>query len=325
MTIKITFVDMWFKNIHNNRFINKFSNEFKFDIKIDDKNPDYVIYSIFGKKHEKYKEAKKVFICWEPINIYHDKRIKKCDYSVTYYLNLKNKKHFYFPPVMEKAGFHTDFIDLVNTPPIIKKKKFCCFVVSTDKATPDRKNFFKKLCEYKKVDSFGKVLKNCDVKIPGRSAQHKWGTEYFNIIGEYKFMITFENILENGVSTEKIYNAFMANTVPIFWGNKSIYQIFNKGSFINAHDFETMDKLIEYVKEVDNDEGLYNQILNNKKFIYDDPNYYKKIYENIWKTIFDIKPDINREAYIDIWKNIFEIEPNIYKNNYKYLEKYISN
>ena len=143
--------------------------------------------------------------------------------------------------------------------------------------------------------------------------------EYFNIIGEYKFMITFEN----GLVTEKIYNAFMSNTVPIFWGNRSIYQIFNEGSFINAHDFKTIDQLIEYVKLVDNDDELYNQILNKKKIINDNPSYYIKKYENIWKTIFNIEPDIDREGYIYIWKNIFEIDSNIYKNNYKYLEKYI--
>lgn len=122
--------------------------------------------------------------------------------------------------------------------------------------------------------------------------------------------------------TEQIYNAFRGNTVPIFWGNRNIYKLFNKGSFINAHDFETIDKLIEYVKEVDNDEDLCNQILNNKKFIYDDPNYYKKIYENIWKDIFNIKK--NREEYINIWKNIFEIDPSIYEKSYKYLEKSIN-
>ena len=82
-----------------------------------------------------------------------------------------------------------------------------------------RNKFFKKLCEYKKVDSFGKIFRNCDVIIPGRDDSNKWDEDYLNIIGQYKFMITFENILGQGITSEKFINAFKGNTLPIYWGN----------------------------------------------------------------------------------------------------------
>jgi len=287
--IKIMFTDIWFKDPNNNRFINKFRQDFGFDVEIDSNNPDYILYSIGGDSYKKYTNAKKIFICWEPINIKNDIRLLTCDYSVTYYSDLEdNIKHFYFTPIIEKSGFAENFIESINKPLLINKQKFCCFIISNGSCN-DRNNFFKKLCFYKKVDSFGGVMKNCDVIIPSRN--EGWDREYLNVIGEYKFMITFENNLNNGVITEKIYNAFKANTVPIYWGNKEIYKIFNKGSFINVHDFSNFEGVIEYIKKVDNDDNLYNEILNSVK-LNNDSNFFKEKTKNMWEKIFYPNSDI---------------------------------
>ena len=41
---------------------------------------------------------------------------------------------------------------------------------------------------------------------------------------------------------------------------------FNPETFINAHDFNNDEDLIEYIKEVDNDVDLYNSYLNKPIF-----------------------------------------------------------
>ena len=140
--------------------------------------------------------------------------------------------------------------------------------------------------QYKKVDSFGRGLRNCDVKIPGR--KEGWGRNYLDVIGKYKFMITFENINKNGVATEKIYNAFRANTMPIYFGNKYIYNIFNKGSFINCHDFENFQEVIDYIKKVDSDDELYYTILNKQKLENTNVDFYRQKYEGTWKKVLNI-------------------------------------
>jgi hypothetical protein len=291
-TIKIMFTDMWFKDINNNRFINKFKEDFHFNIDVDAKNPDYVIYSIFGKTYRNYPNAKKIFVCWEPINFGTSQHLKDCDYSLTYYSDLEdNKKHFYFTPLLGKFGWAENFIENINSPLTIPKKKFCCFVVSNVNGTVgarERVKFFKELCKYKKVDSFGGGLRNCDVKIPGRYAGEKWDRTYLDVIGEYKFMITFENVGQNGVVTEKIYNAFKGNTIPIYWGNQDIYKIFNKGSFINCHDFENFQESIDYIKKVDSDDELYYTILNKQKLENTNVDFYRQQYEGIWKKVLNI-------------------------------------
>ena len=285
--ITVMFTDMWFKDIYNNRFINKLKDYFKLNIEIDTEKPDFVIYSICGNSFLKYPNSKKIFICWEPINFKSSIHLNNCDYSLTYYSSLEdNKKHLYFPPIWETFGFVDNFINDINNPIIVPKKKFCCFVVKNTNfgiGATLRISFFKELSKYKKVDSFGESLRNCDIIIPGRN--EGFGRKFFDIVGEYKFMITFENINSPGVVTEKIYNAFISNTIPIYWGNKDINKIFNTESFINCHDFETIPKVIDYIKEVDNDDELYYKILNSRKIQNTEKEFYIKKYKDAWEKI----------------------------------------
>ena len=122
--------------------------------------------------------------------------------------------------------------------------------------------------------------------IPGR--YEGFGRSYFDAVGEYKFMITFENVCSNGVITEKIYNAFKANTIPIYWGNKDICKVFDKDSFINCHDFKDFDSVIECIKKYDEDDSLYESMLNKKKILKTDKKEYYEVYKNIWKTVLGI-------------------------------------
>ena len=50
---------------------------------------------------------------------------------------------------------------------IIKKKKFCCFVVSNSKASK-RIDFFHKLSKYKCVDSGGGILNNVGGRVENK-------------------------------------------------------------------------------------------------------------------------------------------------------------
>lgn len=41
----------------------------------------------------------------------------------------------------------------------------------------------------------------------------------------------------------------LAGTIPIYWGNPDISREFNSASFINCHDFPTLDDAAAYVKK----------------------------------------------------------------------------
>ena len=62
--------------------------------------------------------------------------------------------------------------------------------------------------------------------------------------------------------TEKILDAFASNTIPIYYGDKSVTEDFNPDAFINANDFESLDDLLARVKEIDQNDELYLKMLH---------------------------------------------------------------
>ena len=94
-------------------------------------------------------------------------------------------------------------------------------------------------------------------------------------MGKYKFYFAAENNLCNQYITEKYWrNPFSINAVPIVLGgsNYADAQLAIPGSFINALDFKTPKKLVEYIKKLDSDDTLYNSYFNWKR-------YYKLFHE----------------------------------------------
>jgi len=81
----------------------------------------------------------------------------------------------------------------------------------------------------------------------------------------------------------------LVNSIPIYRGNPRIGEEFNPKSFINWHDYENDNDMIDRIIEVDNDDALYNNMLkepwlhNNKLSQYLDID----IIINQFRRIFD--------------------------------------
>lgn len=157
-----------------------------------------------------------------------------------------------------------------------KRNKFCSYMISMPTKDSPRDDFFKKLCEYKKVDSGGRHLNN----IYGGyiAGKHAW-------LKDYKFNICFENVASVGCLTEKLLDAWAGGCVPIYWGDPSLlkselvlsalseYKI-NLKSFINVQSFSSFDEAIEEIKRIDNDDDAYTAMLKEPAFL-DDVNWYE--------------------------------------------------
>ena len=211
----------------------------------------------------------------EEIN--HPRYIRLPIYIVTDY-NLKNLG---IPPIKKKINFEK-----------IKreKTKFCNFIYSQDIAF--RNDFFKKLSKYKEIDAPGRCMNNMP-SIGGYSSPKKsrssdgWVIEKLKFLKPYKFTIAFENASSPGWVTEKLTNPMLVNSIPIFFGDKSVYRDFNTKSFINYHDFENMEEFIKHIIKVDKDNELYKKYLEqpfyngNKIPKYMNSKYYLKILAKI--------------------------------------------
>nr|WP_257842607.1 glycosyltransferase family 10 [Helicobacter sp. 13S00477-4] len=83
-----------------------------------------------------------------------------------------------------------------------------------------REEFFEALSLYKKVDSAGSYRNNIGRTLPIINGD--FSTSKYEFMKDYKFSIAFENSSANGYSTEKIIQAFGAQTIPIYWGDQKV-------------------------------------------------------------------------------------------------------
>jgi len=116
---------------------------------------------------------------------------------------------------------------------LASKRKFCNFLYSHK--VPYREAFFTQLSKYKKVDAPGKSMNN----MPGIDSLYKgdmWEIKR-QFLAPYKFTIAFENDIFPGYQTEKLYDAMLAGSIPIYCGDPFVGDIFNTKSFINAAEY----------------------------------------------------------------------------------------
>jgi len=283
--IKIKFVDFWKHWDVNRNFIINILKE-KYDVEITD-DPDYIFFSNFNElfDHMNYNDCVKIFYTQE--NICPD--FNYCDYAIGYeYINF-NDRYCRFPIgfIKERYGIAWKKMEEkhINVVEKLCNRKFCSFVVSNRDAQSIRNDFFKKLCNYKKVESGGRYLNN--IGIPNGV------DDKIKFESEHKFSICFENTSQPGYVTEKIIEAYAAQTVPIYWGDPTITKIFNKKSFINVNDFGTIEEAIEYIKKIDKDKKLYLKMLKTPALKNND--IYNEKQEELKKFLLNIfDQDLNK-------------------------------
>lgn len=66
---------------------------------------------------------------------------------------------------------------------------------------------------------------------------------------KYAAALAFENLPKKSYITEKIYEAFIVNSVPIYWGADDIYQEFNQNCFIHF-DSSNQESMNQSVTEI---------------------------------------------------------------------------
>jgi len=229
----------------------------KYSVNINSENPDYLFYNIFGCIHlnPKYNNSIKIAYYTENqipdfntadycignshIN-YMDRYFKFPIYFINRYFEFKNEE-------IEKIRYRT-----LNAP---IRKKFCAAIITNGNWVTDgfRINFINELNKYKIVDMGGKFNNNVG------PINNK--TEF---LSSYKFSIAMENTEGDGYASEKIFDAFLSGTIPIYYGDYMIDEYFNPEAFILIRGEKDIQKKIEYIKEIDNNDKLYKKILRKK-------------------------------------------------------------
>jgi hypothetical protein len=193
-----------------------------------------------------------------------DKTKYKYDISIDTYYNANARYVVHIPfaytSVFDRRG-KVEFN--LNLP----KTKFCAYMYSV--SHPHRINYFKLLSRYKKVDALGKCCNNVNIKSTRtvRNEKETYNDIAVRYYSTYKFVLALENKNGLGYTTEKLINPLIAGSVPIYWGDSLIFNTINKKRVIYVNDFESDEKLLEYIKFVDKNDSVYKSIVKEKVFV----------------------------------------------------------
>ena len=260
-TIRVKYVDFWDSDAKP--FYKELSQFY--NVELSDE-PDYVFFGVhdghggYGESHLTYNNCIKILYtleCFAP-------DFNLCDYAMGYdYISLGDR-YLRWPSWYMCEILHVNLRKMAllmqkkheNIEGILSRKTdFCSFIVSNGAADPIRQAAFEALSSYKRVNSGGRFLNNIGLP-PGVGVADK-----LEFQKKHKFSLAFENCAFPGYTSEKLIDAFAAQTVPIYWGDPTIKETFNPKAFIDASDFDSLESLVDYVKKVDEDDELYMEML----------------------------------------------------------------
>lgn len=248
--IKIRYVDFWTQFKFENHILTKALRE-NYDVEIvNDDSAEYVFYSVFGDEHWFLPEhCIKIFYTGE--NVCPD--FNACDYGIGFEWMEYGDRYLRFPNYYATKFFErtTRLMEEKHLRPISEKTEFCSFVVSNPEGNPIRKQLFEEISKYKIVNSGGRWLNNVGGPVADKLEFER----------KHKFSICCENSSHRGYTTEKLVEAFAAQTVPIYWGDPEVSKIFNPKAFINAMDYASTEDLISVIRKIDSDDKVYQQML----------------------------------------------------------------
>ena len=283
---KIKFVDFWPGFNPEDFFIFKILSN-KYELEISDK-PDFVFCSVFGHDHLKYNDCVKIF--WTGENQSPD--FNFYDYAIGFdYIDF-GERYIRVPLYMA----YTNIWNIISRRKPIENLKdktdFCSFIVSNRDCAPERIAIFNKLSLYRKVSSGGRYLNNIGGPVDNKIEFQR----------KHKFAIAFENTSYPGYVTEKILEAFASQTIPIYWGDPTITEVFNEAAFINCNAFKSLDDVVNYVIDIDNDDNKFIKMVNAN--IFKDESYVSTHFENLQAflyRIFDSSPDDAKKFSRQFW------------------------
>lgn len=220
----------------------------------------WVVYGGLEKSETtKVPEHMTIFITTEPetIHKYKNKFLKQFHTIITGQKNIKHRNVIYSQQslpwwvghkVKTTEDKYYKTYDELKSIENIEKDKLASIIVSNKTFTNGHKKRFQFLNKLKnelgdKIDIYG---------IGNNTIDDKW-----DAIAPYKYHIVIENYSSDDYFTEKLADAFLGQSYPIYYGCKNIYDYFPLNS-ISQIDINDIDKTISEINNII-DSNKYDQ------------------------------------------------------------------
>lgn len=264
-----------------------------YNVQITD-DPDYLICNFSEENPYPYCGKPQIRIMYSGENYIPDFNL--IDYSICPYPISFGDRNFYLPTCVWPRNHWQGLVSKPRFPEIARaqlreKTLFANFIASHESEYHYRGDFFKQLCQYKRVESPGSYLNN----MPGGMTVDFHNESKVAFQRKCKFSLCFESTNHYGFVTEKITDAFYADTIPVYYGSLTAKNIFNPEAFINVADYPTFDDAIKRIIQLDQDEDAYVDMLSKPILV--DPGYPSRLESELGDYIRHIFDQPLEDAY----------------------------
>lgn len=108
-----------------------------------------------------------------------------------------------------------------------------------------RERLVAELARHIPIDSYGNFMRNRRIEGPDLGVQTKRAT-----ISRYRFCLAFENSIAPDYVTEKLFDAFLAGTVPVYLGAPNVAEFAPDNSYVDATQFTSPADLADYLRHL---------------------------------------------------------------------------
>ena len=156
---------------------------------------------------------------------------------------------------------HTDYPILDSTPvDFTKAIRGAVFVARNCVSSNRREQLVRELKALSSSKKDDRVVRIESVSSCEHNAELPAGADVSDkqsILNKYLFALAFENQCATDYITEKLWGAFMAGTVPVYYGAPNVRDHAPPHSLILVDDFATTQALMEYLEQVASNQTLY--------------------------------------------------------------------
>ena len=100
------------------------------------------------------------------------------------------------------------------------------------------------------VHALGRCSSDSDENFVPRRFSERWHDDAVAQYAPYKFVVAFENDDKAGYVTEKLALAFLAGSVPIYWGPATDH-IFSNESYVRCSELEECARAMKRLQDGD--------------------------------------------------------------------------
>ncbi len=197
----------------------------------------------------------KKFIKGNIANFFYDEKKYNNDFSKRKFITMVTN-HTSRDLVIRFLNYHNDtnYYNRRN----IKEDKHSIYLERQKAAS-----FFLKKCP-NDFDLYGNLWgKKFDKVLRGVVSRDK----KLDVLSKYKFVISYDSYTnQNGYISEKIFDCFMAKTVPIYLGATNVDDYIPKDCFIHKKDFKSYNALYDYLIHMD-EKTYHNYIHHIEKYL----------------------------------------------------------